>query len=177
MSVIEGERRVYPDLDQVFVRSMVVLGTMTALVAAQGAGARPAGWLTGGLLGVALYAAARPDSTATVVLLGGAAYAWTLAPDSHSPFVLLAAAGMVLLHVSALVAAQGPARMRVDRAQLRRWLLRAVLLWSAAAAVWASVVLLEDQAGHRLVYAAGLVLVTLVAVVATRLIAPRSPIG
>ena len=48
--------------------------------------------------------------------------------------------------------------MRVDRAQVRRWLLRAVLLWSAAAAVWASVVLLEDQAGHRLVYAAGLVL-------------------
>ena len=35
MSVIEGERRVYPDLDQVFLRSMVVLGAMTALVAAQ----------------------------------------------------------------------------------------------------------------------------------------------
>ena len=177
MSVIEGERRVYPDLDQVFLRSMVVLGAMTALVAAQAAGARPAGWLTVGMLVVALYAAARPDSTATVVLLGGTAYVWARAPESHSPFVLLAAAGMLLLHVSALVAAQGPVRMRVDRDQLRRWLLRAVLLWSAAAAVWACVVLLQDQPAHRLVYAAGLVLLALVAVVATRLIAPRHPMA
>ncbi len=177
MNVIEGERRIYPDLDQVLLRSMVVLGAITALVAAQAAGARPAGWLTLSLLVAASYAAFRPDSSATVLVLGGAAYVWAKAPDSLSPLVLLMVAGMVLLHVSALVAAQGPARMRVDRAQVRRWLVRAALVWLGAALVWAEVVLLQDQAGHRLVYAAGLALLAAVAVVTTRLIAPRRSIG
>ena len=178
MSALQGERRrVYPDLDQVFLRGMVVLGTMTAVVAAQAAGARPAGWLTSSVLVVALYAACRPDSTATVLLLGGAGYVWALAPHSLSPFVLLAVAGMVLLHVSALLAAQGPGRMQVDRGQVRRWLARAMLIWLAAAVVWVGVALLEDRPGNRLVYAAGLVLLTAVAILATRLIGPRRPIG
>ena len=44
-------------------------------------------------------------------MLAGAAYVWAPAPETLSPLVLVAAAGMVLAHVSALVAAQGPARM------------------------------------------------------------------
>ena len=85
---------------------------------------------------------------------------------------------MVLLHVSALVAAQGPARMRVDRAQVRRWLVRAALLWLGAAPVWADGrAPARTRQADRLVYAAGLALLAAVAVVTTRLIAPRRSIG
>jgi hypothetical protein len=178
MSMLEAERRrVYPGIDQFLLRGTIVLGAMTALVAAQAAGARPAAWLTAGLVASALWAAFRPDSTALVVLLGGTAYEWALVPEPRSWLVLVVSGGMVLVHVSALLAAQGPARMRVDRAQLRCWLVRLVLLWAASAMVWVGVVLLEDQPGSRPAYAAGLVTLIGVAVVASRLIGRRGLVG
>ena len=85
---------------------------------------------------LALVLAVRPESSAGALLLVGLAYVWATVPDPLSPLVLLAAAGLVLVHVAALVAAQGPAAMRVDGRQLRRWLWRGALLWLAAAAVW-----------------------------------------
>ena len=43
---------------------------------------------------------------------------------------------MLLTHVGALLAAQGPALVALDLAQARLWAGRAVLLLLAAAAVW-----------------------------------------
>ncbi len=164
-----GERRrLYPDVDQAVLRAMVVLGGLTALVAAVAAGARPAGWQQVLLLGLALLTATRPDSVAGVGLLAGSAYVWALAPESLSPLVLVAAAGMVLAHVSATIAAQGPARMRVDRGQVRRWAVRGAVLWLAAGIVWGLAVSLAGLPDRQVVYAAGLGLVTVIAVATTR---------
>jgi hypothetical protein len=166
-------RRIYPEFDQLLLRALVVIGGATSIVAAQAAGARPASWLQSVVLGLAVLTAVRPESTAGVGLLGGAAYTWALAPETLSPLVLLAAAGMVLAHVSALVAAQGPARMRVDRAQVRRWAARGLLLWLAAASVWGLSVAMTDLPQRRLAYALGLTVLTAIAVTTTRVISSR----
>jgi hypothetical protein len=63
--------------------------------------------------------------------------------------------------------------MRVDVAQAGRWLLRGLLLWVAAATVWALDLLAADLEGGRLAYAAGLTLLMLIAATATWLLGPR----
>jgi hypothetical protein len=174
MTTTAAERkRVYPDVDQFVVRAMVVVGSMTAVVAAQAAGARPAGWEQYVVLGLALLTAFRPESTAGFGLLAGSAYVWALAPETLSPLVLLAVAGMILAHVAALLAAQGPAWMRLDRVQVRRWAGRAVLLWLTAAVVWGLTVVLAELPPRRWVYALGLTLTVVVVVAATRMIGSR----
>ena len=102
----------------------------------------------------------RPESIAGVALLAGAAYLWAMTPETLSPLVLVAAAGMVLVHVSALGGGAGAGRMRVDRAQVRRWAARALFLWLAAATVWGLSVALADLPQGRLAYALGLTLLT-----------------
>ena len=163
MSGDTGRRRVYPGLDQLVLRTPVLLGVAAAIVAAQAAGARPGPWEQGIVFGLASITAVRPDSIAGVGMLAGAAYVWALAPESLSPLVLVAAAGMILAHVSALVAAQGPARMGVDGAQVRRWAARGLLLWLAAAAVWGLSVAFDDLPQRRLAYALGLTVLTVIA--------------
>lgn len=167
-------RRSYPGHAQLVVRALVVIGGLTTVVAAQAAGARPAYWLQVTMTGLALLTALRPESLAGFGLLTVAAYTWGLAPETLSPLVLLAAAGMVLTHVSALVAAQGPARMRVDGAQVRRWAGRALMLWLAAVVVWGSAVAVADLPQRRLAYGLGLSVVVVVAVAATRAVSSRS---
>lgn len=167
-------KRIFPGIDQLLLRSSTVMGAATALVAAQAAGARPGPWHQGIVLGLALITALRPESIAGLGLLAVAAYTWALAPETLSPLVLIAAAGMLLVHVSSLVAAQGPATMRVDRAQLLRWSARGALLWLAAAGVWGLSVLLVDLPERRLPYALGLMLLAMLAVATTGLIGPRT---
>ncbi len=71
------------------------------------------------------------------------------------------------------MAAQGPALLLVDPGQVRLWLGRGVLLWLAAAAVWGLALAVEDHPGGRSAYAVGLLLLTALAVVGTRLIGRR----
>lgn len=174
MSTVVGEhRRVYPGLDQFAVRGGVLLGAMTSVVAAQAAGAQPAVWVQALLTVLAVVVAVRPESATGVLLLAGLAYVWSTVPDPLSPLVLLAAAGMVLVHVAALLAAQGPPRMRVDTGQAIRWWWRGLLLWLAAATVWGLDLLAADLPGGRLVYAAGLAVLVAIAATATWLLSPR----
>jgi hypothetical protein len=174
MSATIGERRrVYPGLDQAVLRTAIVLGAMTSVVAAQAAGARPALWLQAVLIGLAFVLAVRPESAIGILVLVGLVYVWSTVPDPLSPLVLLAAAGMVMVHVAALVATQGPVGMQVDGVQTSRWLWRAVVLWLAAATVWGLDQLATDLPGGRLVYAAGLTLLMGLAATATWLFSPR----
>ncbi len=126
------------------------------------------------MLGLASITAVRPESIAGVGMLAGAAYVWALAPESLSPLVLVAAAGMILAHVSALVAAQGPARMGLDGVQVRRWAARGLLLWFAAAVVWGLSVVVVDLPQRRLAYALGLTVLAVIALAATRLVGSRA---
>ncbi len=175
MSVTTAERRrVHPGLDQLALRGLVPLGVATAMAAAQSAGARPGPWELGIVLGLAALTALRPEPIAGVGMLVGAAYIWALAPETLSPMVLVAAASMIVAHLAALVAAQGPARMGVDGAQVRRWAARGLLLWLTAGVVWAFTVLVADLPQRRLAYALGLTLLTVIALSATRLVSSRA---
>ncbi len=170
MSAPAQRRRVWPGVDQFLLRSLVPLGVLTCLVAAAAAGSRPAEWVQAGVVVLALFSALRPDSGLVGVALLGSAYAWAVAPESLSPLVLVGVAGMLLTHVAALLAAQGPALVAVDLGQTRLWARRSLVLWLGAAAVWGLARLLADQPGGRLVYAGGLVVLSAVSGVATWLL-------
>ncbi len=169
-------RRVLPGLDQVLLRSLVVLGAAVAGLGVQLAGAALPVWQQAFLLGPALVTAVRPESVSGLLLLGVAAYTWSTAPSPSSPLVLVVAAGMVLAHVAALVAAQGPARTAVDGAQVRLWAARALGLGLASVGVWALVQVLDGGPTHRWTYAAGLAALIGLAVAATAVLS-RRPAG
>jgi hypothetical protein len=82
-------------------------------------------------------------------------------------------AGMLLSHLAALVAAQGPALLLVDGRQVRLWLGRGALLWLAATFVWVLALVVDDHPGGRSAYAVGLLLVAALAVAGTRLVGRR----
>jgi hypothetical protein len=172
-SMTAERRRVHPGVDQLALRAFVLLGAITAVVAAQLAGARPDAWQQALLVVLAIALALRPDSSAGVLLLVLLAYVWSTGSDPQSPLVLVAAAGMLVAHLSALVAAQGPAAMTVDAAQVRRYCWRGLLLWLSAAAVWALGLVVDGLPDGRVVYAAGLVVLLVLAAVATRLLGVR----
>lgn len=174
MSTPVAERRsIYPGADQVILRGAIVFGAVTTILAAQAVGARPNAREQLALAGLAIILALRPESWTGVVLLVGLAYVWSTVPDPLTPLVLVAAAGMLLVHLGAVVAAQGPLTMRVDRSQVLRQLGRGFLLWLAAAAVWGLDQLEVDLPDGRLVYATGLTLMLVITVVTTRLISSR----
>jgi hypothetical protein len=174
MSALVAERRrVYPGLDQAVLRALVLVGAMASVVAAQAAGARPNLWGQLLLTALALVLAFRPESSVGPVLLIGLAYVWSTVSDPLSPLVLLAAAGMVIVHEAALVAAQGPVTMRVDRTQALRHCGRGALLWLAAAIVWGLALVADALPDGRLVYAVGLTLLLGLAAGAATLIGPR----
>jgi len=158
--------RARPGPDQFALRSVVGVGAMVVLIAAAGAGATVPLWQAVTLLGLAALTACWPDSSAGTLLLVGAAYVWAGTPESLSPWVLVAAAGMVFAHLAAQVAALGPAPLRVDSTQVSRWAVRATLVWISAAVTWVMVVWMREVPLGRTAYALGLLLLTVVAVAA-----------
>lgn len=158
--------RAWPGPDQFVLRSVVGVGAVTVLVAAAGAGATVPLWQAVTLLSMAAMTAGWPDSSAGAFLLVGSAYVWASAPESLSPWVLVAAAGMVFAHLAAQVAALGPAPLKVDGTQVSRWAVRAALVWIAAVATWVMVVWMREVPVGRTAYALGLLLLTVVAVAA-----------
>jgi hypothetical protein len=171
--VADARQRVYPGPDQLVLRGAILLGTITAVVAAQTAGARPNIWEQALLTVLAVVLALRPESSAGAVLLVGIAYVWSTAAHPMSPLVLVAAAGILMVHLAAQVAAQGPAVMAVDGTQVRRHALRGLLLLAVAVAVWELDQVADGLPDGRLVYAAGLTLMLVLAAVATRLVSQR----
>ena len=165
-----------PGPDQVGVRTVVGAGAVTVLVAAAQAGAVVPLWQQVTLLGLAVLTACWPDSSAGTLLLVGAAYVWAGVPESLTPWVLVAATGMVFAHVAAMVAATGPAAVRIDRVQASRWALRAAMVWIAAAVAWVMVVWMREVPAGRTSYALGLLLLTVVAIAAAHWISThRAP--
>lgn len=158
--------RAGPGPDQFALRAVIGVGTLAVLVAATGAGAAVPLWQAVILIGLAALTACWPDSSAGTLLLVGSAYVWAGTPESLSPWVLVAAAGLVFAHLAAQVAALGPPSLKVDNTQVSRWAVRAALVWVAAAATWVMVIWMREVPVGRTAYALGLLLLTVVAVAA-----------
>lgn len=175
-SPVARRRRLLPGLDQVALRVLIPLGLLVTLGAAVLAGAAPPWWEQALLLVTAGAAMVVPDSSAPAMLLLGQGYLWLQTPSSVSALVLLAGAGMVTAHVTAMVAAQGPATMPVDRGAVRRWVARGVLVWAACVPVWALVLGARALPHARAAEVAGLMVLIVVAVgTATFISTSRDP--
>lgn len=122
---------------QLALRSCVAAGSVATLLAAAAVGRVPA-WLAVLVGALAVCALVLPESPVGLLLVAALALVWLLLPAGSvtSPWVLLAAAGVVAVHVALHVAGQGPAVMHPDPAQARLWLRRAAGLWCCAALLW-----------------------------------------
>ena len=81
-------RRPLPGIDQLVLRSVIVLGALGCLVTVQAAGATPAQWQQVGVLLFALLTALRPDSVAGAVVALWVVGLWATTPDPTAASVL-----------------------------------------------------------------------------------------
>ncbi len=146
-------------------RLLMVLGVVGALCATIPAGATPAVWLVVLTVGLALAWAWLPEAG-----VGAAALLLVLAwwgiglRDGLGWWSLLAAAGLVLAQVAAILAAYGPAELPLPLPAVRRWAGRGLGLFGLSVLVLVALLAVADtpeQPGVWLVgaaAAAGLVL-------------------
>ena len=84
MSEQGQRRRVWARIDQVLLRSLVPLGVLVSLSAAQAAGGRPPVGVQLGVVALSLVAALRPDSSLATMTLLGSTYVWAVTPETSS---------------------------------------------------------------------------------------------
>lgn len=130
---------------QWWLRMMIVLGTVAALVATGPAGQWPSPVLVGVVAFFAVGGAVAPESAALVVAFVVVLAWWVLGPtDPEHPAVMLAAAGLLLAQVAAMLAASGPGWSVSSRGLLRRWLLRSGVVYLPVPVVYALVLAVRD---------------------------------
>ncbi len=89
-----------------------------------------------GLL-LALVAAVLPETNAPFALLMFLGVFWLVAtPATVDLWTLVAAAAVSLIHVAATLAASGPPGTHLDPTLVRRWQVRTLGCFAAAAGVW-----------------------------------------
>ncbi|HEY6934296.1 MAG TPA: hypothetical protein VI452_12945 [Marmoricola sp.] len=100
-----------------------------------------------------------PDTLAGWASFIAVGLLWLTEPSGSvtSPWLLLAAAGVIAAHLALLVAAQGPANMRPDGDQLRLWTRRGLRLWAFAVVLWTAERLLHSVPAPTAALIAGLV--------------------
>ena len=159
---------------QLALRALVLLGPVSALLAAGPAGHAPPWWLVGVVLALAGASAWVPDSPFGVapflVVIGW----WAAAlGEAASAWVLVAAAGLVVAHVAGAVASYGPATMPVDAAIARLWARRGLLVLLAAPIAWVVTRLLRDQPEQPGIWLLGVAAACVATVVATAALGTR----
>jgi hypothetical protein len=129
------------------LRAAVMFGPVVAVLATLLLGDAPPWWLVLVVAGMGAGFAYFPDSAvgAGVFLLVLAW--WAMGPgDGLHPAALVAAAGLLVSHLAATVAAYGPGSVPPDPAVLRRWAIRVVLVFPAAVLAWAIATAARDSA-------------------------------
>ncbi|MCW2767137.1 MAG: hypothetical protein JWO11_3096 [Nocardioides sp.] len=161
---------------QALLRVLVLAGPLLALYSTALIGSAPAGWLAALTAVLCLAFAAMPESAfgSAAMLLVLAWWGISLRDGLH-PEALLAAAGLLMSHVAALLASYGPGDLPVDGAVARTWLRRALLVFLVAPVVWALSAVLRDQPEAPGIWLAGLVAAIAAALVASAAFAVRSP--
>lgn len=157
------------------LRSVIVLGSVGALVSTVPAGATPPVWLVGLVLVISLGGARYPDSGAVAGALVIVVVWWGIGlRDGLHPAALIASAGLVAAHVAATVADLGPGAVPLDRRVLVRWSLRGLLVWLSTPLAWGVAVLVRDQPAPAGIWLAGLV-AALAGLLTANLLLTRGP--
>jgi hypothetical protein len=153
---------------QIVLRALVLLGPVVALLATGPAGHWPPWWIVLGVVAMSAGFAARPDSPLGAAVSLAVLVWWTISlSDTVQPEVMLAAAGLVVAHLAALVASYGPNALPVTAATLRRWALRGVLVLATVPATWGAAVLLRGEPEQPGIWIVGVISTLAVTVAAT----------
>jgi len=154
-------------VSQLVARLLMFVGPLAGMVAAASAGVPPPGWLVALVLALAVGWALLPESLLGTTCLALVLAWWGLADLTELPAAsLVAALGLLVAHVAALVAAYGPPELAVDAPTARLWLVRGATLFVAAPVVWLLAVLLEGQPEPPGVWIAAMVAIVVAAVIA-----------
>ncbi len=148
------------------LRVAIAVGPLVAVLASGLDSELPPPWLVVVVVAFSVAHAVLPDSqlgtTGALLVLGW----WALGPVAALPAsLLLAAAALLVAHVSAVLVAYGPPELPLEPALLRIWLRRGLLSLLAAPLVWVVVAVIDDQPEPAGVWVAALVAATVGAVV------------
>jgi hypothetical protein len=158
------------------LRGIAVTATLVALLGGAPQGLVPPVVLVvlvglGGLLG-----AFRPDHLGVSVTLCVVLTWWSLQLHHQIPTgCLVAAAGLVTAHVCGILLTYGPPWMPIPASLVRVWIVRAVLVWLAAPAVWFVARVYADRETPTSFWLAGLATALVGAVVAAVVVPGRPP--
>jgi hypothetical protein len=153
---------------QLVLRALVLLGPVVALLSTGPAGHWPPWWVVVPVLALAVAFAAMPDSPVGTAVVLVVLVWWTISlSDDIQPETMVAAAGLLVAHLAAQVASYGPAAMPVERATLRLWGLRSVVLLATIPATWAAARVLRGQPEPSGVWVVGVAAAVVATVVAT----------
>ena len=118
-------------------RLVVLLAPFVVVLAAATAGAEVPRWSCSWCCSRPARRRSRPDTHAVgATLLVLLVFWWWSGPAASDGPVLLAAAGVVALHVAGTLAGYAPAATGLDAGLVRLWLQRAGLLWLVAVLAW-----------------------------------------
>lgn len=158
---------------QVVLRALVVLLTQAALWLTATSDVRPDPKLVILVLGLGLFAALAPESTAGAALLGVVVAWWGLAfRDLEHPAVLGAAACVLATHLCLTLAGYGPPSLPVSRPLVLLWLRRGILVYLPVPVLYFLALAIRDQPAPPWMWATGMLTIAVAAVVAT-LLAPQ----
>ena len=160
------DRVAVSSLQQAVLRALVLVSAVGVVGLVRGAGGSVGPLVTAAVVGLALIAAAIPDSSAPLFLVLVLGWLWWAAtPDAWSGWSLGATALLTVVHVACTLCGYGPPALRVPPRLVGAWVGRGGFLLASAALVWVAAGVL---AGLDLPSSTGLIVVAL-ALVAGRL--------
>lgn len=140
---------------QELLRVAVLLGAATGLLATWAAGELSIVGVVVVAVGAGV-AAIRPDSHAAAVAVIGICWQWFAGvDDSRTPWAMVAAAAVLVVHTSTALATVAPPSAALPPAMPRRWMDRAAFVLAGTVVVWGvAFVLAELNTGANVVIAA-----------------------
>ncbi len=155
-------------LSQLVARLLMLLGPVVGLVVAAAANFPSPGWVTALVVVLAVGWAFMPESLLGTRCLALVLAWWGVADFRAVPAeALVAALGLLVSHVAAVVTAYGPPEMTIDTPTARLWLTRGAAVFTTAPIVWMLAALMRDQPEPPGVWIAAMVAVVVAAILAT----------
>ena len=159
------------------LRLAMVLGMMLALVARWPTLGAPPVWLAAVVLVLAVSWALIPESVVGMVALVVVGLSWSAGTDGSLPAgALVAALGILVAHLAALVVSYGPAALPVAPGVVLLWAKRGLALYATALVVWVLARGVRELPESSTVWVLGVAVaasVVVVAAVATQVLMPE----
>lgn len=159
---------------QVVLRSLVLVLSQAALWLTATSGVHPDPKLVILVLGLGVFAALAPESTAGVALLGVVVAWWGLAfRDLEHPAVIGAAACLLATHLCLTVAGYGPPSLPLSPGLVLLWVRRGILVFLPVPVLYVLALALRGQPAPPGMWAIGMLAIAVAAVIAM-VLAPQA---